>query len=313
MKKYLALACAFACAASFTACHDDDDDDDQKNYVADFTSSSAVSYIPGAQTAANKVGLNAFLLSDNEGKTDVACYMYASEQEIATPYIVDEEGFENFYGGFCPTAFDASDESWDPYRPASGSYHSGSGALVCNPGQLCRPIFTRRHFAIDMSALGSAITLGDMEGLWVCPTAQYSKLTTEEGRSELGISSGVKNVEIRFYVYAYIKTLSLSAGWSAIKELFATNIKESDVKSSSYAVLAKCDASGNWTVNKNWQYVDLDDVEDYYVFEASLAVVDASTGSTSKLLELQGDDVDGGNKLNYCIVDDITLESKSLF
>ncbi|MDD7725284.1 MAG: hypothetical protein PUJ24_06430, partial [Bacteroidales bacterium] len=82
MKKYLALACAFACAASFTACHDDDDDDDQKNYVADFTSSSAVSYIPGAQTAANKVGLNAFLLSDNEGKTDVACYMYASEQEI---------------------------------------------------------------------------------------------------------------------------------------------------------------------------------------------------------------------------------------
>ena len=60
MKKYLALACAFSCAAALTACHDDDDDD--SDYVSDFTSINKVSYVPGAQTAANKAGLNAFLL-----------------------------------------------------------------------------------------------------------------------------------------------------------------------------------------------------------------------------------------------------------
>ena len=72
MKKYLAMAMAAACALSFTACHDDDDDDD-KDYVADFTTINQVSYIPGAQTAAQKLGLNAFMLSDVNGYTDATC------------------------------------------------------------------------------------------------------------------------------------------------------------------------------------------------------------------------------------------------
>mgnify|MGYP004508358355 CR=1 FL=1 len=312
MKKFLALACALACASAFTACHDDDNDDD-KDYVADYTSINAVSYIPGAQAAASKVGLNAFMLSDANGYTDVTCYMYADADSIVkvVPLTPSEDFFNTFYGGFCPTAFEATDEAWTPYVPANGAYHSGSGALVCNPGQLCRPLFTRRHFAADMSALTSALTMGDMEGLWVCPTAQYNKLTTADGLSELGISSSPKNVEIRFYVYAYIKSLSLGS-WSTLVNMFKTNISSSDVRAKNYAVLAKTDANGVWTVNKDWQYVDLDDVEDYYAFEASLAVVDAATGKTVSTLSLENDG-EGENKLNFCMVDDITCESKSLF
>lgn len=310
MKKFLALACALACASAFTACHDDDNDDD-KDYVADYTSINAVSYIPGAQTAANKVGLNAFMLSDAKGYTDVTSYMYADTTEIVAHLTPSEAWFENFYGGFCPTAFEATDEAWTPYVPANGAYHSGSGALVCNPGQLCRPLFTRRHFAVGMSALTSALFVGDMEGLWVCPTAQYNKLTTADGLSELGISSSPKNVEIRFYVYAYIKSLSVGS-WSTLVNMLKTNVSSSDVRAKNYAVLAKTDANGAWTVNKDWQYVDLDDVEDYYAFEASLAVVDATTGKTVSTLSLENDG-EGENKLNFCMVDDITCESKSLF
>ncbi|MBQ2322660.1 MAG: hypothetical protein II375_08940 [Bacteroidales bacterium] len=313
MKKYLALASALLCAASLTACHDDgDDDDDVQDYVADFTSAAKVSYIPGAQTAASKVGLNAFMLSDNQGKTDVACYMYADESEITEGYVIDEEKFENFYGGFCPTGFSADDPSWDPYRPITDAYHSGSGALVCNPGTLCRPLFTRRHFAADLGAVSSQLTLGDMKGLWVCPTAQYAKLKTAEGRSELGISSSVKNVQIRFYIYAYINSLSLGK-LSEIIDMLKTNLKESDTRAKNYVVLAECDANGEWSVAEGWKYLDLEDVEDFYVFEATISAVDKSTGKTVSTIELQGDDVEDSNKLNYCMVDDITVESKSLF
>ncbi len=311
MKKYLALACAFACAAALTACHDDDDDDDS-DYVSDFTSINKVSYIPGAQTAASKAGVNAFLLSDSQGKTDVACYMYADTAEIVAPLTPDEDWFNNFYGGFCPTAFTADDEAWDPYRPITGSYHSGSGALVCNPGTLCRALYFRRHFGADMSSVLSQLFLGDMEKMYVCPTAQYKKLTTSDGLAELGISSSPSNIQIRFYVYGYIKSLSLSS-WTAIKDMFMTNIKDSDVKSSSYAVLAETDANGNWSVATDWVELDLSDIEDYYVFECAMQVVDKTTGKSVSTFSLDDDTVEGGNYLNYCIVDDVTVENKSLF
>lgn len=310
MKKYLTMAMAAACALSFTACHDDDDDDD-KDYVADFTTINQVSYIPGAQTAANKLGLNAFMLSDVNGYTDVTCYMSADTTEITPNMQISEEMFQNFYGGICPTAFTADDEEYTFFRPACGKYHSGSGALVCNSGTLCRALFMRRHFAIGLQAALSLMNTGDMKGLWVCPTAAYNLLTTEEGRTALGVSSSPKNVEIRFVVYAYIKTIGLSS-WSAFASMLKTNVKESDVKAKNYAVLAKTDANGNWTVKKDWQYVDLDDVEDYYVFECVLQVVDPSTGKTVSSFSLE-DYGDGTNGLNYCMIDDITCESGSLF
>lgn len=310
MKKYLTMAMAAACALSFTACHDDDDDDD-KDYVADFTTINQVSYIPGAQTAAQKLGLNAFMLSDVNGYTDVTCYMSADTTEITPNMQISEEMFENFYGGICPTAFTADDEAYDYFRPACGTYHSGSGALVCNSGTLCRALFMRRHFAMSATAFLSSFNTGDMKGLWVCPTAAYNLLTTEEGRTALGVSSSPKNVEIRFVVYAYIKTIGLSS-WSAFASMLKTNVKESDVKAKNYAVLAKTDANGNWTVKKDWQYVDLDDVEDYYVFECVLQVVDPSTGKTVSSFSLE-DYGDGTNGLNYCMIDDITCESGSLF
>lgn len=310
MKKYLTMAMAAACALSFTACHDDDDDDD-KDYVADFTTINQVSYIPGAQTAANKLGLNAFMLSDVNGYTDVTCYMSADSTEITPNMQISEGMFENFYGGICPTAFTADNEEYTFFRPACGKYHSGSGALVCNSGTLCRALFMRRHFSVSLSAALGLLNTGDMNGLWVCPTAAYNLLTTEEGRTALGISSSPKNVEIRFVVYAYIKTIGLSS-WSAFASMLKTNVKESDVKAKNYAVLAKTDANGNWTVKKDWQYVDLDDVEDYYVFECVLQVVDPSTGKTVSSFSLE-DYGDGTNGLNYCMIDDITCESGSLF
>jgi len=310
MKKYLALACAFSCAAALTACHDDDDDDDS-DYVSDFTSINKVSYVPGVQTAANQAGLDAFLLSDSEGKTDIACYMY-SGMTIGDTVIIDEEWFDNFYGGFCPTAFTADDESYDPYRPITGSYHSGSGALVCNTGTLCRALYFRRHFGVDMSSALSNLFLGDMEKMYVCPTAQYKKLTTSDGLTELGISSSPANIQIRFYVYGYIKSLSLSS-WTAVKEMLKTNIKDSDVKSSSYAVLAETDANGNWSVASDWVELDLSDIEDYYVFECAMQVVDKTTGKSVSTFSIDDGTVDGGNKLNYCIVDDVTVENKSIF
>lgn len=316
MKKYLALACALACASlPLSSCHDDDENDD--DYVADFSSIKHVSYIPGAQTVADKVGLNAFMFSDANGYTDVTSYVVAESGEITTPYVIGEPEFENYYGGFCPTAYPASGEassgdgSYRLFAPANGTYHSGSSALVCNPGTLCRAIFARRHFAVDMSAAMSAFFVGDMKGLWVAPTAAYEYLTTADGRKELGVTTSPANVEVRFVVYAYIKTLGVT-GWQSLVSMFKTNASESDVKSKSYAVLAKTDADGEWTVNKEWQYVDLSDVEDYYVFEADLQVVDAATGKTVSSFQLE-DYGDGQNGLNYCMVDDITCGSKGLF
>lgn len=312
MKKYLALACALACASlPLSSCHDDDNDDD--DYVADFSSIKEVSYIPGAQTAANKVGLNAFMFSDANGYTDVTSYVVADSGEITTPYVIDAEKFENYYGGFCPTtAYKASDTTeYRHFTPANGTFHSGSSALVCNPGTLCRAIFARRHFAVSMSAAMSAFFVGDMEGLWVAPTAAYEYLTTADGLKELGVTTSPANVEVRFVVYAYIKTLGVT-GWQSLVSMFKTNASESDVKSKSYAVLAKTDVNGKWTVNKEWQYVDLDDVEDYYIFEAALQVVDAATGKTVSSFQLE-DYGDGQNGLNYCMVDDITCGSKGLF
>lgn len=306
MKKYLALACALACASlPLTSCHDDGNDDDS-DYVAGFSSIKKVSYIPGAQTAANMVGLNAFLFSDANGYTDVASYFTLDSGVIETPYIITEERFDKFYSGFCPSPYEATDDEKTFNVPINGTYHSGSSALVCIPGQLCRAIFTRRHFAADMDALASSLLVGDMKGLWVAPTSAYELLATDEGLKELELTNSPANVEVRFVVYAYIKTLALT-NWQSLVDMFKTNAKESDVKSKSYAVLAKTDANGKWTVNKEWQYVDLSDVEDYYIFEAALQVVDAATGKTVSSFPFDE------SLLNSCIVDDITCESKSLF
>lgn len=311
MKKYIALASAFALALTFTACHDDDDDDDSKAYIADYTTINQVSYIPGVQSAVGKAGLNAFMLSDANGYTDVTCYMVADTTEITENMQMTEEMFENFYGGICPTAFKADDETYDYFRPACGTYHSGTGALVSNNGSLCRSLFTRRHFAASMTSIGS-LFLGDADSLWVCPTAAYNYLTTEEGRTALGVTTSPKNIEIRFVVYGYVKSLSLGS-WKTLVEMMTTNIKSaSGTKCSSYAVLAKTDASGNWTVNKDWQKIDLDDIDHYYVFEAALEVVDATTGKQVSTFTLE-DYGENQNGLNYCMIDDITLESKSLF
>lgn len=311
MKKYIALASAFALALTFSACHDDDDDDD-KDYVADFTTINQVSYIPGVQTAVGKAGLNAFMLSDANGYTDVTCYMVADTTAITENMQISESMFENFYGGICPTAFKADDERFDyHFRPACGTYHSGTGALVSNNGSLCRSLFTRRHFAASMSAIGS-LFVGDAEGLWACPTAAYNYLTTEEGRTDLGVTSSPKNIEIRLVIYGYVKSLSVG-NWKTLVEMMTTNIKSaSGEKASNYAVLAKTDANGNWTVNKDWQYIDLDDIDHDYVFEAALEVVDPSTGKQVSTFTLE-DYGEGQNGLNYCMIDDITMESNSLF
>lgn len=306
MKKYIALASALALALTFTACHDDDDDDDDKDYVADFTTINSATFIPGLQNASNYAGLNSFMLSDKNGYTDVYSFTTSSVDTTQFPMAVTSEFGNGWQGGITPTWFSATDEE-SYFTPASGAFHSGTGALICNPGTIERAIFSK-HFAIDFSTALAYLNLGDIEGLYVAPTDAYNYLTTEEGRKALGITNPSSAVKIQFCVYGYIDSFrfsNLKQFISTIKGA-AASIGKGGTISSKVIDLATFDGT-TWTVNKDWQYLDLDDLDDYYLFEGYIRVVDSNNKTTSAFA------VSDDNMLNYCLIDDITWESKSLF
>lgn len=305
MKKYIALAAAFACALTFSSCHDDDDDDD-KDYVADFTTINSATCIPGLQKAAAYTGLYSYMFSDKNGYTDVYSFTTSSVDTTAFPMEVTPVFSTGWQGGITPTYVSANcDTSF--YTPASGAYHSGSGALICNPGTLERALFSK-HFAIDFSTALAYLNLGDIEGLYVAPIDAYNFLTTEEGRAELGVTNPSSAVKIQFCVYGYIDSFRFSNLTSFINTIkgAASSIGNGGKMSAKVIDLATFDGK-TWTVNKDWQYLDLDDIDDYYLFEAYIRVVD-SNNKTTKAFE-----VTDNNMLNYCLIDDITWESKSLF
>lgn len=311
MKKYIAMACAMTCALGFTACSDDDDNNTPSNHVCDFTTSNSFSTIPGLSTLGNWTGMNCYMLSDAQGWCDISCYTRTDIDTTAISFSPDQDFVDGFYGGFCPMTSSLAGAN-EEFAPTASDIPS-TGYVVCNDGKACRAIFTRRHFAMDMSAIGSALLCGDAEELYVCPVKTYEKLTTADGIAELGIGTKA-NVEIRFVVFGFVENISLS-GWQNLVNMF----KNSQVKDelgkggalcSSYATLAKSDADGNWTINKDWQRIDLESIEDYYIFECGLQVLLNGEVVNTKFLQDRGT---GKNGLNYCCVSKFTCESKSLW
>ena len=310
MKKFLTIAaCAAVCASMLSACSDDDDDDDI--YTADFSSIAKISNL-GLSSVSSFTGINGYLLSDRKGWTDVACYTkYSVSEDQALPFTPTSDFVDKFYGGICPIS--SSSTSYEYYLPITGSFHSGSSGLLCNPGSMVKALFSRRHFAVDMSSVLSQFILDDAIGIYVCPTKAYEYLETSDGLQTLGITQSVKNCRIQFCVYGFINHIS-TGSWSEIVEICkntASNVVSGGTICSDVITLAQSDDNGTWTVNKNWQYMSLSSIEDYYFFQCVLRVVN-SNGQEISNFKLQ-DAIEGYNGLNYCVLDDFSCEGGNDF
>lgn len=324
MKKYLQMAMAAAVVATgMTACHNDDEDGDG-NYVADFTSVAGLSTIPGLSFLSDRtLGIYQYSMSDASGYTDAYIYTQGAYGALDSEEPQDEAGTtgtvsvsqlaDMYYGGFCPTTFAASSEE-DYCTPACGEYHSGNGALICNPGTVCRAIFSR-HIGLDLSTLLGALSVGKkVQGLWVAPTTEMAYVDGERFEaakqkydlSDLAIESLPAGYKIEFVVYGYVESFKLSnfkEAMNSIKDAGTSMAKGG--KLAAAVTLASSDANGKVTVNTDWQYVDLSGTK-AYLWEATLRVVNGSGQTVDSWLNDE-------NYTNYCLVDDITYESASLF
>lgn len=317
MKKQLLFALALSGVASFTftACHDDDDEEGPKTYVMDY-STPKVNTTGAFDMIANKTGVSTFTLSDGLGYSDV--YFFSTDGAKVKEYATQSESltlseaaldsiYTTYYGGFFPTWF-MSGDSTEWFVPYSGTYHSGNGALLCNPGLVCRALFSK-HIQADMSAALSLLLLDEIEGLYVNTTSIYELLEEGEGnaelREEIGIAELPKNSRIEFVVYGYIDSFSFNSFSSFLGALKsgATQVANGG-KAGTPIVLAETDANGKTTVKvKDWTYVNLDNIDDCYLFEAYIRIVDAN-GKTIDTYDLNN------SYLNYVLVDDITYGAK---
>ena len=316
MKKYLALACAFSCAAALTACHDDDDDSEG------FTASFASPYIQysAINGLSAKLGVNSYVLSDDEHKIDLYHFNLddlsqyldtTGETRIASQYL--ETMGDNFYGGFCPTWYEADDDE-SYFVPINGSYHSGSQALLCNPGVACRALITK-HYPMEFSltnvvaAATAALTLGDASELYVCPTDCYTALTDSSYADDLEVNALPANHEIQFVVYGYVEHFSFSNFSSLISSVVSAgkSVGDGGELCEDVITLASSDANGNVTVNKEWQKMDLSSIGHDYILEAYIRVIDTTTGTTSKTYSI---DSDTNSYLGYILIDDLSYNDK---
>lgn len=321
MKKHLLFALGVACAATcLTACHDSDDEDDSDGFTATF-SSPYIQYLP-INTLSSYAGVTAYALSDDEHKIDV--YHFSTddlsqyldttgETRIASKHL--EPLWNGFYGGFTPTYFSANNT--EEYAvPMCGEFHSGSSALICNPGMACRSVFSK-HYPMEMnltnaiSAAAAALTLGDASSLYVCPTDYYTALIDSSYRTALSIEALPANHRIEFVVYGYVEHFS----FSNMKELISTTVTaakqvgDGGTECSDVKVIAETDDKSNVTINKDWQKVDLSSIGHCYLLEAYIRVVDKSTGKTSKTYSI---DASTNSNLGYVLVDDISFETKGI-
>ena len=321
MKKtaFYAFMMAALVGTSFTACHDDDDDEDGSfsDTQANFANTTIDASIIGK--ASGQLGLETYVLTSDEG-IDVYSYSTLPQGTIIENYF-DENGHitpegiaalgENFYGGFTPTWQKAnnSDEE-NPYAyllPANkSSYNSGSSALICNPGLVCRAFFSK-HLGLDAKSLQAAGLIGDAKYLYVSPIAIYNELETgnEEGLIENYVALPADN-KIQVVVYGYVDSFdvtNLNKTLNSFKGAFASATSGgtlcADIKD-----IAVADGEGKVTVNKEWQKIDLSSLSDYYLFEIDIRVV-GKDGKTNKDYELSDD-------LKLILVDDITFESKGI-
>lgn len=321
MKKHLLFALGLSVVAvSLTACHGDDDDED--GIVATFNS-PYIQYNP-ANTLTSKMGVNSYVLSNDDRKIDV--YHFSTDDlsqyldttgETRIQSSKLEDMWNGFYGGFTPTYFTA-DNTEEYAVPMCGTFHSGNSALICNPGMACRSIFSK-HYPLEMamdnliSAGLAALTMGDAQELWVAPTDYYQALTNEQYASDLDVAQLPANHRIEFVVFGYVKSFS----FKNMKELITTTVNaakqvgEGGTECASVAVLAETDANGAVTINKDWQKIDLsaDKFGHHYLFETYIRVIDKATGSESKSYTI---DASTNSSLGYVLVDDITFEAKGL-
>ena len=324
MKKtaFYAFMMAALVGTSFTACHDDDDDEDGGN--SDFTSDFSNPKLDASAigTLTGKAGVETYVLTSDQ-YVDLYSYSFLDRQTIIDNYFDDnghitDEGVaalgktENYYGGFTPTWFAADDDSDESnpdgwYRiPASKSFHSGNSALICNPGIVCKTIFSR-HIAADFDAAAAWLNVGKVKYIWVSPTALFEGL--ENNNTDGYIEDFVAlpaGAQIQVVVYGYVDSFDIS-NWSKTIKSFenAFNVaKGGGQRCEDIKTLAIADEEGKVTVNKEWQKIDLSSISKNYLFEIDIRVVDKDGKSISNY-SLPTD-------LTYILVDDITFEGKSM-
>ncbi len=326
MKKFLSIATVATVLASMTtACHDDDDDE-SGNYVSDFSSVYSLSALPGQQYTGGTTGVYQYAMSDKNGYTDAYIYMVGAYEgledtttsgtDLATTTVKISELSDKFYGGFCPVNIEDGWGGW--CLPACDTLRDGSTStshrvLLCNPGLLCRPLFSR-HVAVDVNAVLGLLSVGkQVQGLWVAPTAEmayadtarFNAAKSKYDLSGLNIDPLPAGYKIQFIAYGYVSSFN----FTNVKEFLSTlkNAAAGMAKggiASEPIDLVVSDSKGNVTVN-GWQYLDLSGIK-AYLWEASLRVVDANNKTVSDY-ELSDD-----NFTNYCLVDDITYEGGAL-
>ena len=305
MKKHLLFVLGLSLVAgSLTACHDDDDDDSASDYVLDYTTAAVGSSI--VSNISSYAGCYVYTICDANTYTDLYTFSTASSFDDITDengYLDASLAYNNWYGGFTPTAVAANDED-DPYTPISGAYHSGTGALLVNQGSVCRSVFSK-HIAADISTLSSYLLLDGLKGFYVQPTYYYSLLNDSSTLAEYSIEQLPANHKIQLCVYGYLKD---SFSFNSFKN-FLSSLKNSvaetgsGVLSSSVIDLASADENGNVTVLEDWEYADLSDLNDYCMYEVYIRVV-GSDGKTSSSTYTLPDE------LNVVLIDDVTFAAK---
>lgn len=314
MKKYLLIALS-TFALTFTACHDDDDEEGSGDYVMSYETPK-VNTTGIFDMIANTTGVSTFTFSDAMNYSDL--YFFSNNGQMVKDYATQSADlsltgaaldslFGTYFGGFYPTWYAANDEEqW--FTPYNETYHSGNGALICNPGLVCRALFSK-HMQADLSTAMSYILLKDIKCLYINTTSIYKLFEEEEGnaelRKELEIADLPANSRIEFLVYGYVDSFRFNDFKSFLSALKggATQVA-SGGKAGTAVTVAETDANGKTTVKvKDWTRVDLGNISDCYLFEAYLRIVD-NNGKTIDTYDLNG------SWLNYILVDDITYNGR---
>lgn len=323
-KRFSIMALALVAAFGFTACHDDDEDENSAT-ISNFDGSANIG-LSIFDNISSKTGVYTFYITDENQIADLYSFAYESKEVSSkwgepngntvqfTAEGLVNYGEEAYYGGFCPTWFTADDET-QIYAPACKSYNgTHTGALLCNPGTVCKTFFTR-HMALDMTSAMAAIKKLKVSSLYVCPIDAYNYIGVSEDEKPydgFAADSIPANHEIQFVVYGYVNHCSFNNIKDALSKLksVAAEVGDGGLMCETPAVLAKTDEKGNLTVNKNWQKLDLSSIKDCYLLECAIRVVDTTTGKTSKTYVIDGEN---NEDLNYVLISDIAFTGRSFF
>lgn len=344
-KRFSIMAFALVAAFGFTACHDDDDEDENSATVSNYNQSAIIGQSI-LDNITSKAGLSTCYFTDENNIADFYTFATGTVGDIAALGTLsvdgktvsldqrglalfgegsDVEGEESdpiYAGGFCPTWFNATDNT--PYAPASGAFRSGNGALLCNPGTLLRTLFSR-HMAIDLTSLMSAIKKLKINSLYVCPTDAYKYIGKTDDDTPYDYEGYASDAmpadhEIQFVVYGYVEHCNLSNFKEAVKTLknAGSSVAEGGKMCANPIVLAETNSNGDLTIHTEWQKMDLTDLKDHYLFEACIRVIDKKTGKVSDQYEIgtqatEGEATSSNNALSYVLISDVAFTGRSFF